>query len=325
MRLHCIDAFRVYAIFIIVCAHIQFFGGLNHEGVAKLFELGWIIGARWTMPFFFIVSGYFVGGKIVEEPSKAKPIAIRYTKKLAVIFLCWWAIYAVVDPEYFFHLLEEEPIRLIFEGTRVHLWFLVSLILTVWLFALWPLNGRSKYFLLFGGVLYVCGLLGGSYQVTPLGFDIHFNTRSGVFFSTLFFAIGVAFHNKLPRVSRLAAACIAFVGLAIFCLEAYYFKVQWSVRPIEHDYLLGTIPFGVGVFLLAFAHHDSNIDRFVSQYARYVLGIYLSHLLFVDLLRPFGTSVQPIVWQFMFPIFVFGASLVFAITLSRTFLRRLVV
>ena len=341
MRQQRIDAFRFYTLFMVICAHVRLFGGLNHGSLpAELLELGFVIGARFTIPFFFIVSGYFLGGKIVQEPSRAIPIASRYTKKLAKVFLFWCAIYAVEKPLqesgftygilrptwwYLSWLVKEEPIRLMFEGTIVHLWFLVSLILTVWLFALWPFDKKSNRFLLLGGVLYVCGLLGGSYKVTPFGFDAHFNTRNGIFFGTLFFAIGVAFHNRMPRVNKTTASCIALIGLAIFCLEAYYLRLQWSVSPIQHDYLLGTVPFGVGVALLALTHQDSTIDRLVGPYGRYTLGVYASHMLFLDLWRPFGSFVQPIVWQFMFPILVFGSSLLTSIIVSRTPLRCVVV
>ncbi len=137
MRQHRIDAFRVYAIFIVICAHIQFFGWLDDDGrIAKLLEFGCILIVRWVIPFFFIVSGYFVGGKMVREPSKAKSIAIKYTRKLAEIFLFWWVVYAIENSEHFFQLLKDDPLGLIFDETQVHLWFLHFLILTVWLFAL---------------------------------------------------------------------------------------------------------------------------------------------------------------------------------------------
>ena len=277
------------------------------------------------MPFFFIVSGYFVGGKIIQEPSKAISTASKYTKRLAKVFLFWCVIYAVAQPQSFLSLLQEAPIKLLLEGTSVHLWFLVSLILTIWLFALWPFGKKSVHFLLLGGALYVYGLLGGSYKVTPLGFEAIFNTRNGIFFSTLFFAIGVAFHNRMPRVGKLMAAGLAFTGLAIFCLEAYYLRAQWSVPPINHDYLLGTIPGGVGVFLLVFAHRDSRIARFVGQYGQYVLGIYVSHMAFIDLWRPFGSFAQATAWQFIFPVLVFGSSLLASMIMSKTALRRVVV
>ncbi len=180
-------------------------------------------------------------------------------------------------------------------------------------------------FLVFGGVLYILGLLGGSYSATPLGFEIDFNTRDGIFFSTLFFAVGVLFSGGIPRISKAVAVCIAFVGLVIFCLEAYYpYSAMVSANPIYHDYLLGSIPFGVGMFLFAMQHRKSIADQFISRFAPYVLGIYVkSH----DLLDLFGSfsKLQPLVWQFVFPVIVFSTSLFFTIIVSKTFLRRFVI
>jgi hypothetical protein len=212
-----------------------------------------------------------------------------------------------------------------FEGSRQHLWFLVSLILTVWLFVLWPFRKSHKSFLLLGGFLYIIGLLGGSYKLAPIGFDIHFNTRNAVFFSTLFFAIGVMFRDRMPHVDRRMAIGITLVGLVIYSLEAFYLRMQWGLSPSYQDYLLGTIPFGVGASLLALSQPDSSLDRLVGPYGQYVVGVYACHLLFVDLLAPFGSSVPPLVWQVAFPLLVFSLSLFTSVVISRTPLRRVVV
>jgi fucose 4-O-acetylase-like acetyltransferase len=326
LRWQRIDSFRLYAILLIVWGHIQLLSTIHGAGpIAKIAELTLAIGARFTMPFFFILAGYFTGGKIAREPSKAVSVARAYTARLAVVFLFWCFIYALEQPQNFLNLVREQPIKFIFEGSRPHLWFLVSLILTVWLYALWPFHKSHKSFLALGAVLYVIGLLGGSYNVTPIGFDMHFNTRDGFFLSTLFFAIGVAFHNRMPRISKKMALGIAVGGLAIFSLEAFYLRIQWNLSPCCHDYLLGTIPFGVGVTLLALSRPDSSIDRLVGPYGQYTLGVYASHLLFMDLLEPVGSFVDPLVWQLVAPIPIFCLALLTSIILARTPLRRVVI
>jgi hypothetical protein len=165
--------------------------------------------------------------------------------------------------------------------------------------------------------------------VTPLGFDLHFDTRNGVFFSALFFAIGVAFSENLPRVSWKMATAITCGGLTLFYSEALYLKIYWGLGITTHDYLLGSVPLGIGVSLLALTQPDTALDKFFGFYGRYVLGIYVSQLLFIDLFKPMGLWVNPIVWQFIFfPILVFSFSLIFSITTSRilakTFLRQMV-
>jgi surface polysaccharide O-acyltransferase-like enzyme len=326
LRLKRIDVSRLLAIYMVIWAHCQFFDGIKAESVqTKGLELIVVILMRSTMQFFFIVSGYFAGGKILENPSEKFALAWKYTKKLLLIFLVWCGIYGIENPEHFVRLATKHPIELIFEGTRIHLWFLVALFLAIWLFALWPLNKKGYSFIIFGAIIYTIGLLGGSYQITPVGLNLDFNTRNGVFFSALFFAIGVLMYSKKLRVSPAVAWGLYLGGLVLFSLETYLLWAHWSALPIRHDYLIGSVPYGIGAFFIAFiAIGETKVDTLLAPYGKYVLGIYVSHLLFLDLLKPLGASFNPAVWNFLFPVLVFGSSLLAVILLSRTPLRRFV-
>jgi len=327
VRLKRIDIFRLFAIFMIVWAHSQFFDGIKAESVfAQGLEIGVVLVARFSIQFFFIVSGYFVGGKIIEDSSRAIQIAWKQTKKMLPIFLVWSVVYALENPQALIRLATKDPIALIFEGPRLHLWFLVSMMLTVWLFAIWPLNKKGYSFLIFGAVLYIIGLLGGSYIYTPIGMDLDFNTRNGIFFSALFFAIGVLIAVRKPNVSPAIAWGTYFAGFATYSLEAYFLWAKWSMLPIRHDYLIGSIPYGIGAFLVALtARRETKLDIILAPFNKYVLGIYVSHLLFLDLWKPLGATVNPILWSFLFPVLIFGSSLLAIVLLSKTPLRRFVV
>jgi surface polysaccharide O-acyltransferase-like enzyme len=326
MRRQRIDAFRIYALFLIVCAHVQFFGGVDH-GTAfgrAVFPFVTVV-VRYTMPFFFILAGYFTGGRIAAAPADALPLARAYTWRILAVLGFWCVVYAVERPQEFLRFLHDQPIAFLFEGSRIHLWFLVSLLLTVWLFALWPDRRDRRSFLALGAALYVLGLLGGSYRVTPAGLDLHFQTRNGIFFSTLFFGIGVVLHDRgLPRVRRATAAAIAAGGLALYCAEALYLRRGWGSGIPDHDYLLGTVPFGIGMALLALTQEDSPLDARVGPYGRYTLGIYAIHLLFLDLFKPLGARVGADAWQVLYPLLVFGCSLLASAALARTPLRKVV-
>ena len=327
MRQQRLDSFRLYAIFLIVCAHVQFFGSGTDENsplALRLFQFLVVTVVRYSMPFFFILAGYFTGGKMSREPGNALAIARAYTARLGLVFLFWCLVYAVENPTLFSFLLHEHPVQLVLDGSRVHLWFMVSLILTVWLFALWPFHRHEKSFLWLGVVLYVVGLLAGSYRVTPLGFNLHFNPRDGVFLSTLFFAIGVAFSRKMPKISTKAAVALAAGGFGLYCAEVAYLRLAWGWGVLRHDFLLGTIPFGLGISLLALTKPDTASDKFFGPYGRYTLGIYASHILFLDLYRPIGAWVNPYVWQIIYSLLVFGSALAVSMLLARTPLRKMV-
>lgn len=326
MRLKRIELVRLIAIFLIVWAHCQFFDGIQPTTTfSKASEIGIIVLMRFTIQFFFLVSGYFVGNKIAEDPANAYAIAWKYSRKIMIIFFFWSIIYALENPQYFMRLLTRDPLTLVFEGTRIHLWFLVSLGLTIWLFALWPFNKKGNSFLVFAAAIYVLGLLGGSYLPTPIGVNLDFNTRNGVFFGALFFAMGAIIRVHKLKVSPAAAWTMFLSGLAWFAAETYFLWANWSSLPIRHDYLFGSIPYGLGAFFVALsARRETKLDIALEPYSKYVLGIYVSHLLFLDLWKPLGTTVNPIVWIFLMPALVFGSSLLAVILLSKTPLRRLV-
>lgn len=327
MRLKRIDVFRLIAIYLVVWAHCQFFDDIKPESLAgKGLELGVVTLMRSTMPFFFIASGYFLGGKIIENQPRKFVAAWNYTKKLLLVFLFWCLVYALENPEAILRLAEKHPLTLLFEGTRLHLWFLVSLMLTVWLFTIWPLDKKGYSFLVFGSIVFGVGLLGGSYAVTPAGLSLDFNTRNGIFFSAIFFAIGALLRAKRPQIHPAFAWGLYLSGLAIFALETWFLRVNWSALPIRHDYLLGSVPYGMGMFLVAYsARRETTLDDVLAPHNKYVLGIYVSHMLFLDILKPLGNFMDPILWGFLFPILVFGSSLAAVILLSKTPLRRFVI
>lgn len=324
LRSYRLDTFRVYAIILVVIGHVQFRGGLANDTPFSIsFSYFICITGRWLIPYFFILSGYLLGGKILREPNQIMPIAKSYTKKLALIFLFWCLIYTIEDPRYVFDFARSQPINFLLQGSKIHLWYLVSLILTVWVYALWPSEKKSTTFLIFGLVLFFLGLLGGSYKQTPFGFDLGFSTRNGIFCSTLFFAMGVWIYQKQPHVSKSEALGIALIGLTMFTIEAFLLKSAIDMR--THDFLLGSAPFGLGMFLFALNGQEHQYDRIVGKYGKYVLGIYVCHFLFIPLWQPLGVYFSSDVWPFVFPVLVFITSLLVVMMLSRTPLKRFVI
>ncbi|MBV6395178.1 MAG: hypothetical protein HFACDABA_00749 [Anaerolineales bacterium] len=326
MRFKRIDVFRIVAIFLVLWAHTQFFDGITPQGTfARVVERVAVIAMRCAIPFFFIASGYFVGGRIMEEGGAQFHLTWKYSKKLLIVFAAWCAIYAAESPSVFLDLLRENPETLFFVGTRIHLWFLPALLLAILCFRFWPFDKRGNSFLAFGLVLFVVGLLGGSYAITPIGLDLRFNTRNAIFFSVPFFAIGAQLHTRKPIVTARMAWGLFFLGLALFLFETYVLWARWSALPIRHDYLLGSIPYGLGFFLIAYAARDeTRLENTLASYSKYVLGIYVSHMLFIDAWSPVGVYFPQSLWAFLLPVLVFFSSLLAVAATFRTPLRWLV-
>lgn len=320
MRLHRIDAFRVYAIFMVICAHTQFFGDFPLDSFfAQKFDTILKIAPRWTMQFFFLAAGYFVGGKMYQSQDAAINLAKKYTTRLGLIYLFWCGVYFLEQPMQVLTFITEHPLVFLFEGSRVHLWFLVSLILTVWIYALWPSSWGIKSFIIFGLFLFLIGLFGSSYRETIIGYELPFSSKDGIFFSTVFFAIGVYIYSNKITINSIMSMIMAVLGFLLYCSEAFYLKnVQ---DPTWHNYLLGSIPWGVGIFLYCLSSSSNNFDVFVGDYGKYVLGIYASHMIFIDLFKFISVDMNYYVAFIFYPVIVFAASMALIFLMKKSFLK----
>jgi surface polysaccharide O-acyltransferase-like enzyme len=316
-----IDAFRIYFQVLIVWGHVTFFGFPDPtDDVLRAARYVLVSVARASMPFYFLVAGYFFQPALSADAASVVRTLVGYTIRLGRVFVFWSAVYAALDPAAFMARLAK-PLKLLLQGTQAHLWFLPSLILTAWLAA--AFRARPRLLLALGVLLYALGLLGGAYRLTPVGLDLHFNTRDAVFLSTIFFAFGMLWRARMPGVTRGAALALAAAGWLLGCGEALFLSRYDDSLPLLADYLLGTVPLGVGLTLFAFQSR-SALDARVAPLAPYVLGIYVSHLLFFALLRPLGAFVPSAVWVMAFPALVFLAALALTALLMRTPLRVLV-
>ncbi|HEY6951714.1 MAG TPA: acyltransferase family protein, partial [Bacteroidota bacterium] len=219
-RLLRVDAFRIYSMCTIIILHVEFFGIVESDSMTPLLRLISGIAVRFAIPYFSLMAGYFLAGNIDRRPSEVLSIALQYTARLGWVFVFWCTIYALIDPTKTLTLVKTHPLRILLEGTAVHLWYLPSLLMSLWLFVALGSNRHQKGFLLLGSVLFGLGLLGGPYKHTALGINLRIDPRNGPFFTTLFFGIGAAFHQLVPKLNRGWSAMIAVSGFALYCLEA---------------------------------------------------------------------------------------------------------
>ena len=121
-----------------------------------------------------------------------------------------------------------------------------------------------------------------------------------------------------------AALAVTVAGALLYAGEVYVLALFWGAEVYRHDFLVGSIPFGLGLTLLAIRSGSSALDRLVAPLGKYTLLIYLSHIAFVDLFRVGRHFIAPDIWRFVMPFAVLAASTVCAVLVSRAPLRRLV-
>ena len=149
-----IEIFRVVAAFLVVAIHTSPLA--SYSGTAD-FVFTRVI-ARVAVPFFFMVTGYFV-------LSKGTGVR-RFLKKTAIIYAASAALYLPISV-YAGHLrgwgLLDLVQQVFFEGTFYHLWYLPAALLGAWLTSLLMRRTSRGVCAAIVTALYVLGLLGDSY------------------------------------------------------------------------------------------------------------------------------------------------------------------
>lgn len=306
-RIASVDVFRLLAIVAVIVIHTQPFGGGAEEITGRFMSLNILIDqlARFAVPFFFVISGYFWGIKVRNSGSPI-PASARMAKKILTIFLAWSAIYALpVDlgsfAEYgplgpiktdYWNLVQliHDPITLVMQGTRVHLWFLIGLLCSLLISVQLVKNKHIKTLIAVSVALYLFGLLAKSYSATPLGIHISFNTRNGPFFGTIFFVSGYLLSGLKPTPKWLTIG-ILILGIGyILHFSELYFLWRWYGTNPHQDYVIGTYFMGVGAAIASLSNHSILKNEALSAVGKLTLGIYAIHFMFVEMLRPISKS-----------------------------------
>ncbi|PIY24922.1 MAG: hypothetical protein COZ12_00575, partial [Deltaproteobacteria bacterium CG_4_10_14_3_um_filter_60_8] len=329
-RIASIDFCRVIAVFAVIMIHTKpFMRDLFPSAGWRLPEYIFNQPARFAVPFFFMVAGYFLGKTLAAKDRWAK--VARYERRLLVLLVAWSILYTLI-PSFWPHLqqmgyqqltfakiqqLLAAPLHLIFQGAKVHLWFLPALMLGVLLLALCVQGGRTLPAVVVAVLLFVFGLLGGSYSVTPIGFHVPFSTRDGPFVSMICLTIGYLFQTKKTVCSPVQALLVSAAGLLLQVLETWmlwkYFEVPW----LAHDFLIGTVLTAAGLLLFALAAPNLGRRSKLESLGKYTLGVYACHYLFVDALGPLTYLFELHIWQLLFPLLVYLLSVALTGVLAR--------
>lgn len=256
--------------------------------------------ARFAVPFFFAISGYFWGLKIRNADSPL-PASISMAKRILFLFLAWSAIYlfpfshlndlsagiaGVARAAYWnVESMLKTPLTLALEGTSIHLWFLPGLLCALAIASLFIRGKWIKPLFFIALFLYCAGLLGKAYSDTPPGFHTAFNTRDGPFFGTIFFVSGYLLSGFEPDEKWFSKGIMLLAaGYMLQFSEIYFLSSRYGATPFQ-DYVAGTYFTGMGATIAALSNHPFLRLGIFSGLGRLALGIYAVHFAFVDVLR----------------------------------------
>ena len=211
-----LDLLRYISSIIIIVLHLRPFLGVS-DGLDLAFNN---IVSRTCVPIFFLITGYFVAKKEVDNPGYIN----QYIKSMLPFYLFWSFLYIPVlliwARDYFdiawqfvgslsispyllgllsiFFIPIVLIIALIYTGTFYHLWYFPALFLSLIVLKKWKekfsykiLLGISFVLLLFGATETYFGMLPSSFQsLLSYYFKIFFTTRNFLFFGLFYVVLG---------------------------------------------------------------------------------------------------------------------------------------
>ena len=241
-----LDAFKVIAALLVVAIHTSPLTTYSPDGDFLLTRSL----ARVAVPFFFMVTGQFVLGKVLQG---RRPFSAlwRQVKKILLLYLVAVVLYLPVGL-YAGHYQGLSPLSalrlLLFDGTFYHLWYFPACATGLLLVYLLGRVLRGRGLLAVTGLLYLIGLFGDSYYgltaaLPPLaaayeaGFQVFSYTRNGLFMAPLFLLLGARLGSRPPAGRPAVNGLGLLLSLVLMTGEAFTLR-HFALQRHDSMYLL---------------------------------------------------------------------------------------
>ena len=289
-----LDRFKFIAAFLVVAIHTS---PLSSFSANADFLLTRVL-ARTAVPFFLMVTGYFLLPQYLFEKSMDRRPLLRFLKKTVLLYGIAILLYLPVNI-YAGHFqgagIGELIRKVLFDGTFYHLWYLPAVLLGVPLVC-WA--GSRLPFRILGGsclLLYLIGLFGDSYYGfianSPIAsfYDVLFHvfsyTRNGLFYVPIFLVMGTKLKVIHWREKKVLLILGASGSLFLMVLEGLFLHKLGVQRHDSMYFLL--IPSMFFLFQLALAWDKPSAKRFVPCQCGFIFFIRSGSLQCGDLRKLF--------------------------------------
>lgn len=284
-----LDYFKMFAALLVIAIHTS---PLTSISATADFIFTRVI-SRIAVPFFLMVTGYFVLPQYLFDKSTDYCPLRRFFKKTLILYAAAILIYLPVNI-YAGHFdgagISDVLRMLVFDGTMYHLWYLPASALGMLLVVLWgrrvPFWGITALSL----VLYAIGLFGDSYfgiaaacpvvrTVYNSLFCVFSYTRNGLFYVPIFFVMG-AWLRKTGTKVKLSISIIALaISGALMIAEGLILHSYGLQRHDSMYVMLLPCMFFLFQLVRSLAWSPAKPLRLISTI------VYLIHPLFIVLVR----------------------------------------
>ena len=276
-----LDGFRMLCAFLVIAIHTGVLTSFSET--ADFFATGVI--CRIAVPFFFMVSGFFLMPKIADHFGALWKIE----KKFCLLYLGAIALYLPLNlyaGQYFFRNVPSLLRAVCLDGTFYHLWYFPAVIEGVLLLALLQRVFPKKGCLCVCLVLYLIGLFGDSYYGISAKcpalcafyeayFQIGSYTRNGFFFAPVFLCLGWMLADPDLRISPGKAKRLCMGSFVLLAAEA---AALHGIGAQRHDSMyVFLVPGMCGLFIMLLDSSDRISERTALSLRKYSAIIYLIH------------------------------------------------
>ena len=294
-----LNVMKCVAIFAVMCGHSTLYL-IGNEGLV----IDGII--RFTVPFFFLISGffsYFTDNSYATKKYKAR--TIKLIKLLIISNLLFLAYFIITNrfgdmTIYFIWLTDINNIfsfiLLNVSPTALHLWFIQSLLycyIIYYFLSKFKINPNKLYkyipILLIG-----CLMLGEFFIKGGLNLPIEYY-RNFLFMGLPFFALGYWIHDKEELINDLVSnrfvICLVVIGCLLSALEVLVIGVA--------DLFIGSIFTSTGLFIWCVKNpmklQNFKITSFIGK--NLYASMYILHLIVAETLFGWGylTYLNPFI------------------------------
>ncbi|OJG28550.1 amino-acid racemase [Enterococcus caccae] len=256
---------------------------------------------RVAVPFFFMITGYFLLGRLSLNFSYNNSQRVKkYLYKIGMIYLYSILLYFPLSLLNGTISLKMNILLkvLIFDGSFYHLWYFPAIIIGTILVSLLLRSVGFKLTVAFSICLYLVGLGGDSWygivsQIPLLNklYSFIFSwtdyTRSGLFFAPIFLCLGILVYRKNKKLTALKGLNLLFYVFIIGMIIESIFLHRFT--NIKHDSMYLLLPLGIFILFLMLLKWQPKLK--VKESADLTLLVYIIHPLVIVIVHSISNYI----------------------------------
>lgn len=287
-----LDKFKILCAILIIAIHTYPLLSIN-ENLDFIFTH---VFCRIGVPFFLMVTGFFVLPKALEN----KENLIKYTVKIVKIYAICILLYLPINIYAgnfngigILGLLKE----LLITGTFYHLWYFPALILGIWITYFLAKHLKNTIVLSVCIILYIIGLFGDSYYGIIEGIDVFrsfyntiFNvldyTRNGLFYVPIFLILGYKMKYLKLNLTKNINIVLSFISLILMICEGAILH-HFNLQKWDSMYIM-LIPTMILIFNFIIQYNNENNKKLRNVSTT----IYIMHPIFIIVVRGIAKVIK---------------------------------